>query len=288
MNTFQTILCLLLTALLLCPAAMAAPINYVADPTGAPASINGKVELKKLGGVTLERGRATFAGNSVDVTVIPEWQFDRESVLTGTLLHTSALLKDNELLINGLAYFDSGDWLSYIDDPKRTDIVTTNNGEVRGKITSVTPFVLEMTTESGDKRSIFLREISDVDSARAYHFLLPAVVVSHTHNTVAQQLFEGQSTKLTMSPTTRVFRLAALKKDLAAQGDGDMSVGSLILIGTVLSAANMAQCLPEIFMLARQPHWSRLAMSKEYQTLTNPTVAPEPPIPVPLPRGVAF
>jgi hypothetical protein len=277
---------LLLSILLCCPPSLAGTITYLADPTGAPAGITGKAELKKLGSVTLGRGRVTFTGNEVDVTVIPEWQFDRESVLSGYLLHTSAVLKDNELLINGLAYFDSGDWLSYIDDPKRIDAVTTNTGEVRGKINSVTPFALEMTTEAGDKQTILLQEIADVDSARVYHFSLPAMAPGPTHITTTQ--FEGQSANLTMSPTTHVFRLAALKKDLEAQGDGDISTRNLILISSVLAAANMAQCLPEIFMLARQPHWSRLAQSKEFETLTNQYYAPQYPIPVPFPRGVAF
>lgn len=305
-----------LLVLLSCPGVFAGTINYVADPTGGPASVTGKIELTKIGSISLNRGRAIFSGNTVEVTVIPEWMFDRESVFSGYLLHTSTTQKGNELLVNGLAYFDSGDWLSYIDDPKREDVIMTGTGEVRGKIVSVTPFALEMDTSVGTPsatpsgssgtppgktssntiQTIRLADITDVDSPRVYHFLLPALLsAAPGHRTTnlqslqqSPQQFEGQSLRLSLSPTTRVFRLAALKKDVASQGDGDISTGKLVLIGTLLATVNMAQSLPEIFMLARQPHWSRLAQSKQFETLTNSFFAPQFPVPVPLPRGVAF
>src|SRR5262249_40891271 len=130
----------------------------------------GKVALSKIGSIPLNRGRATFSGNTIDITVIPEWQFDRLSVFSGYLVRTSGILKGNELLISGLAYFDSGDWLPYIDDPKRNDVVTTASGSVEGKITSVTPFAVEVTSASGGVQTISLKDITDIDSPHVYHF----------------------------------------------------------------------------------------------------------------------
>jgi len=70
------------------------------------------------------------------------------------------------------------------------------------------------------------------------------------------------------------------------EGDGDMSTAKLVLMGTVLSLAEIAQFAPEIVLPLESKSLWNIAERKIFTTLTDPAPTLNP-LNVAIPRAVS-
>jgi hypothetical protein len=225
---------------LLAAGAYAASIKFTPQVNTNGGAIIGRIPVEKFGKLDLPRGRAYFKSNIVEITAIPEWQFDREIVLSGPILKSWSAKDGNTATINGIAYFQDGEWLKYIDVNKPDQVITTAN-VFSGQITAMKTGLLEVTQESGSVVQVKIADVQQIISPRAYKFSVPVTVYS-TPSQSAE--ISGESTIVNLKPTTSIIALSAMKKDPLLKGDGDLSKAQLTAIWAGISSVEVLQLLP--------------------------------------------
>jgi hypothetical protein len=247
----------LITSLALCLLALApanaATVFYSPDGgTGGSGSIESALPLDKLGPIPLPRGRFWIRGDRVEVSMIPEWEFDRHIVLSGPVLDTRLTQTSNGTIATGTLFFNQGDWLNYYDNPRAIETVTTQMQSVSGRITSVDNSQIVMTTIGGQTLVLPMASVTAVRSPRAFTFTIPG--------TSLQQGVDGEPSyadarRVMVHATGTPFRMAALRREVKQyMNDGDTSVAKLVAISTVFATLEFAQLLPYIIVPATGSH----------------------------------
>jgi hypothetical protein len=261
-------------------AATAATVRFNPDANSVEGTLVGRVFLNKMGGLKLPRGRAVFKGNSVDITIVPEFQFDRVVVLSGALVSVHSDINGQQAAFNGIVYFFEGDWLKYIDDPHTPDSVATASGTITGRIRGIGANALEVEESNGSRKSIPLSTLISIRSPRAFDFSLPATAFTPQ---VPNQPFTADATLLSLTPSANVFQLKALKHDRLMQTDGDLSTGKLILIGAAYTTAQLAQLVPFLVVPLDGRHLITNANAKLNRFFTESNFQAQNGIPTPVP-----
>ena len=264
----------MLTVMLTPLKASAAAVSFTPQPNLNGGAVVGRVPLANLGSLTLPRGRAYFKSNIVEITAVPEYQFDREQVLSGPILKCWSSINGKNASINGIAYFQDGEWIKYIDEAA-PDKVVTSNDTYTGMITAMKNGILEITPDSGTPKQIPIADVQQIISPRAYTFSLP---VTAFLSVPQGQPIAGDTTKVTMKATSRVIALSAVKRDPLMQGDGDISSKKLTALWAGLSGVELAQFIPLAILegpirkeFVRQYH-ARIGASQQssnFQTLNQ-------------------
>lgn len=231
------------------------PLPASADTIGFKPEVNtnggaivGRVPLEKFGLIDLPRGRVAFKNHMLEVSAIPEYQFDRQVVLSGPILKCSCINAGSKVYINGFAYFQGGDWLRYISDVG-DDMVSTADKVYVGQITALKNGGIEFTPTGGSPVDIGTNEIRDISSARVYSFSVP---VKAFLNVPAGSPVNGDATYMSLKASTQPITLAAVRRDPLMAGDGDTSNKKLIAMGTALTVASTAQFIPLIMTFGPQ------------------------------------
>ena len=285
-----------LTGALTCTPALCAAVLFVPDGGNGTGSINAAIPLPKLNGISLPRGRVLIKGDSITVSIIPEWQFDRVAVLTGTVLDTrlapgagngngsgdgnsngsdagnsngngSGNSNGNgSSRVEGVAIFTDGDWLRFLSPGGAGETVETSSQSLNGKITSVAGGVITLALPSGTSIAVPLADVTDLHSPRVFRFAIPVSSLA-TQNTSSP--FYAQSNSVSLRSTERPSQLKALKTEIARQSiDGDVSTRKLVFIGTTLSLLNLAQIAPLLAIpLANAPALRAQAAKREFPFL---------------------
>jgi len=215
----------------------AAAVSFTPQPQLNGGTILGRVPLAKLGNLNLPRGRAYFKSNLVEITAIPEWQFDREQVLSGPILKCWSTIDGKNASINGIAYFQDGEWLKYIDE-NTPDKVITKNDAFTGQITAMKNGFLEITPDYGTAKQVAIADVEQIISPRAYLFSLPVAAFLSVPQGAP---ISGETTTVTLKPTTTMITLAAVKRDPLMRGDGDVSTTKLTALWAGISAIELLQ-----------------------------------------------
>jgi len=238
-------------SLMLVFAIMCAPLSAVAaqlsftPTTGNFGTVSLKMPIQKIGSVEIPRGRIAIKGNTIEVTMIPEWMFDRQVALSGPVLRAVSSVTDSRSVVVGIAYFQEGPWLKYIDDPNRPDTVVTSNGTLTGKIVSADNDAITFEHD-GKQESIPIANLHDVRSPRAYTFTIPASLAA---TVPAGSAYQAEATGFVLRPTSNSYKLAALKNDLAKES-GDWSTSKIVLLGAAFTGMQLAQLtIPLVYAL---------------------------------------
>jgi hypothetical protein len=256
-------------------AALAAAVSFTPNPNTNGGNIIGRIPMTKLGNLKLPRGRAYFKSNELEVTAVPEFQFDRLLVLSGPILKCWSSIDGTNASINGIVYFQDGEWLKYIDESVPDKVITSNN-VYTGQITGLKSGYLEVTVEGGQPPvKVAIADLQEVSSPRAYRFAVPV----NAFLTVPQgQPFQGESADVSIKASSKIIALSAVKRDPLMQGDGDISKNKLIALWAGLSTVEALQFLPFAILegplrkdLVRQYH-SRMEQS-EIQSNTAATTS---------------
>lgn len=260
-----------------CIPCFAATVDYSPDLSGKSGTLRGKIELNKLAGVEIPRGRVFFKGDRMEVSTVPEWQFDRVVVLSGPVLSAQAKVENGQATIRGLAYFQEGDWLGFISPAVPRETIVTDDGEISGRITGIAHNTIDFVQMDGKQTSIPVSSVRDLRSPRAYTFHMQAAAPG----AVDGQAFHTEMYHIAMQPKSHVFQATALKSELRKHGDGDLSTGQLLAIGAVINAIQVAQMTPLLVFPMTSPHLSRQANRLIFETNNNP-IAVQPVVSVPV------
>lgn len=175
--------------------AMAAQVMMKQAENGKGAQANTMLSTTRIGKVALPSGSIKIRGQAVEIQAVPDWLFDRHTVLTGKLLKidlksSQAAQNDpnnandpNALasgqMVQGLVYIDGGDYLKDLGLSQlgtyRNDVLTTTDGQIlNGTIRGVSTDSLTFDTLPGKTRNVPFAQIADVTSKRIYKFEAPA------------------------------------------------------------------------------------------------------------------
>lgn len=234
------------------------------DSTG---SIDVILPIDKMGSLPVPRGRININGNEATLTMIPEWQFDRDNVLSGTVLDTRIDSSGKQPIVRGVLIWTDGSWIDYFDDHKPDETVIANGVAVTGRITEVT--ATDIAIESGGKVvRTPLSAVSEVRSPRVFSFAIPTTPLQKR---VSDQPFYSDARSIAMVATAKPFRLAALKSTIRRQmDDGDWSTAKIIGTTTLLSLVELAQLVPTFAVpLGVGPHYENQLRQRSFQVLSR-------------------
>lgn len=156
--------------------ALAAPLKVV---RGTPdAGIQAKIRTEVFGPFKVPRGSVKFSGTDVSVGAVPDWLFDRHTVLTGKLIDHKISTVEGKSSVQGVIYFLGGDWLNSFPDAKRPDNLELMDGTVlTGKVRAVNGDNIDFQVQTGQTRRVRVSDIKNVLSPRAIVFSFPATDV---------------------------------------------------------------------------------------------------------------
>ncbi|MFA6208505.1 MAG: hypothetical protein WCT03_05300 [Candidatus Obscuribacterales bacterium] len=160
-------LCLAFTLQLSTLSALAAPVE-MQQLEGKPAQANLTLPAASIGSMLLPDGQISVSGQLVEVGAVPEWLFDRHTVLTGTLIRLDVGTGSK---LDGLVYFNGGDWLKNLRQGRISETVEAADGNTYvGRISTVTSENLSIDTLPGQTRTLALANVRNIVSPYSYRF----------------------------------------------------------------------------------------------------------------------
>jgi hypothetical protein len=210
--------------------------------TGGSGAVETALPMEKLGSVPLPRGRFRIRGDVADVSVIPEWQFDRHLALTGKVLDTRMQTLGARTILSGVVIFTGGEWIGYYDNPRAIETVITGSTAINGRITEVSESQVSLTTPGGQMLSVPMSTISAIRSPRVFDFSIGASSLQPGNDGEPAQ---AEVRTVSLAATGTPFHLSALRAEVRREtADGDWSTGKLIAVGTFLSLIEIGQLTP--------------------------------------------
>jgi hypothetical protein len=153
--------------------------------------------VANIGNYLLPDGQISVSGQLVEVGAVPEWLFDRHTILTGTLIRldlgaspaataaSAATTPSNGVnappqgsapgvpssRLDGLVYFTGGDWLKNLRTSRISETVEAADGNTYvGRISAVTADNLSIDTLPGQTRTLALANVRNIVSPFSYRF----------------------------------------------------------------------------------------------------------------------
>jgi hypothetical protein len=243
------------------------PINFSPDSIGNGGRLTAKMPLEKLGSINIPRGRFKIKGNWAEVSTVEEFQFDHYTVLSGPVINTQQTLERNKFEITGLAYFCKGDWLSYLSTLVFQETISTDTDEFTGQVVSVDDDLVLFRSTSGQYQKIPISIIKDIDSPRSFRFKLAGDLPNGVEG---GGVYEAEANNVNLTQANRQFRLTALSRALQKQGDGDLSKGKLIAIGTLINTIEIGQMTPFLVLGLLYNHLRTNGLRAEAPFQTGP------------------
>lgn len=164
--------------------ASANTISYIAPVDGKSGALRGELPMARLGSLLLPRGVASFVGSNISIRAVPQWLFDRSTVLDGAIIRAELLDADprvssnNQSVVAGLVLFFAGPWLNNLAPNKGSDDILTQDGVHHiGRVTQIRADQLVLAQGSGSIMSIPFSSVSNIVSPRAFAFNLPTQAV---------------------------------------------------------------------------------------------------------------
>lgn len=159
-------------------AALASAVE-MKQPQGKSVQASLALPVASIGSMLLPDGQISVNGQLVEVGAVPEWLFDRHTVLTGTLIRldlgAGATSANTNSRLDGLVYFTGGDWLKNLRRSRISETVEAADGNTYvGRISTVTSDSLSIDTLPGQSRTLALANVKNIVSPYCYRFSAPA------------------------------------------------------------------------------------------------------------------
>lgn len=276
-------------------AADAGTVRYIPDAgLSQLESIDLACIVDGIGKIKIPRGRIIVRNGRAEVSTIPDFQFDRVSVLEGVLLRQTVTPTSGGVNFEGTILVTDGPWMQYLAAPAQLDILATTGGERRGHVLSVNNGQIEFKTVDGQTITFNINEVTEIRSPRTLTYRvnawstsrstppsIPSTTGSNSSSTLAAQNapaitsgFSGETGRATLSPYApgdriTVSNLDELRKDLKRQEDGDMTNGKIAAICTGASLLQLAQAAPLITLSLQSNRFARSVYYKNLQQMTG-------------------
>jgi hypothetical protein len=148
--------------------ALASPLTFSA---AGPPNFDGDVTATTIGGIALPKGSVNLTGNTIEVSAVPDWMFDKHPVLNGVVFNQQVDSTGQIPKVTGQAYFLRGEWLKELGRTLAPETVTIKDGtDYSGHIGTATDTTLEMVLTDGTRKSVPLADITSLTSPRAFTF----------------------------------------------------------------------------------------------------------------------
>lgn len=235
---------------------------------GKPIQASLALPVANIGNYLLPDGQISVNGQLVEVGAVPEWLFDRHTILTGTLIRldlgaTPAISQGSAQAVassrlDGLVYFNGGDWLKNLRTNRISETVEAADGNTYvGRISTVTADNLSIDTLPGQTRTLALANVKNIVSPFSYRFSAQASDVKLSPDNgmttcdastatfaLARPLGQPQAATATQS-RPRMFGVASkpvftLPKSTLAGTEGGISKKAITAMITVDAANTLA------------------------------------------------
>lgn len=271
------VLILLLSSHIL--SANANSLAYSAPSTGQNGSFYGDIPIKQIGSLLLPKGLMKFQNNEVSILAVPDWLFDRDTVLSGALVKGELELQGVNSKLHGLVYFTDGQWLAQLGSVNAPDIIDTVSGErLRGRIRSSLGDAFAFKPIAGPMQKIPFKEIKNISSPRAYFFTV-MTDASKINATDMNMQFETKG--ISFSPALfhgRVVSRAKLPKSTLSGTEPGITTGQIAALTTVNMITDFAPAVVIPLVLNRNSNAQAQRTLNLYESEQNRAVG----IPVPL------
>ncbi len=278
MRILTFVLSILIAQIVFLPAeSQAFPINFSPNLVGNGGRLTARMPLEKLGSINIPQGRFKIKENWAEVSTVEEFQFDHYTVLSGPVINTQQTLDRNKFEITGIVYFCKGDWLSYLSTLVFQETISTDTNEFIGQIVSVNDDQILFHNASGQSQKIPISTIKDIDSPHSFRFKLAGNLPDGVQGGTP---YEAEANNVNLVQTNRQFSLVALGRTLQRkQGDGDISKGKLIAIGTLIDTIEIGQMTPFLVLglLYRHLHTNGLRAEAPFMSSTPASVTGSTP-----------
>lgn len=245
-------------------------ITYVLPSDNQPGKFTGDLPLPRIASVLLPDGLVQLKDDEFQIGAVPDWLFDRDTVLNGAIVRAEIMAKQNVSIVAGLVYFFDGRWLPYLGSPRSLDIIDTVSGEmVRGRVVGRVGQAFAVKLEAGGTEKVNFSDIKTIDSPRAFTFNIPAPTarLSPTDTSLS---FDADQIKLTpTSLIAHVSKKAKLPPSMLAGSDPGVSNSA---IGTFLALDIVEDIAPAIAIpLVLSPYTQSAALNqiKRFLIQTN-------------------
>ncbi len=209
--------------LLLPLSALAAPVELKQAADGRAAQGALALPVSSIGSLLLPSGQITVEGQNVEVGAVPEWLFDRHTVLKGVLVQldvagpagataptapTTPTATTASSALSGLVYFNGGDWLKNLRRGRAKETIETADGQTyQGQITGITKDQIAIDLLPGQSKNIALANVKNIVSPYSYRFSAPAGEVKLSPDTGTTICDAGI---VTFAPSSSQPRLASM------------------------------------------------------------------------------
>jgi hypothetical protein len=274
-------LCLLASAFVFGSVSYADPVSYT-PPTAETKGIGNLVTqlpVSRIGSLALPRGLAVLSGHSIEIQAVPEWLFDRDTVLSGAVINPTMTVQGGNSVVRGLAFFNGGSWLRSLAAPTARDTIRTASGEsIPGNIQAVLPDGLEILQLTGGRRKIAYAEIANLESPRAYTFVIDAASIKIDPTAVGMQ---GDAGQIVFTPAGLRGRVAMHKAVVPPNrlpgtegGVPNSVIASEVLIDVAMNVVAPAVTIPSVLLINHNQNIRANLRTIQAQQGTNGIVIP--------------
>jgi hypothetical protein len=265
---------------------LAGTIAYTAPTGGEAGKFNGEIPVGKINSVLLPDGLVRFDGDELKIVAVPDWLFDRDTVLTGAIVRAEYAGQQNQAVIGGLVYFYDGQWLNNLASPKVMDTVELLDGtRMTGKIYARVGQSFAFKPADGGQRKINFTDIKTISSPRAYTFNIP---VPTTRITPTDTTFNFDASNVVLTPSAIGGRVVMAKKAVlpasklpgTEQGISNRSIATFI----ALDIAN--DITPAIAIPLVLSPWTQAAALNEIRKVNIQSQLAGPGTPLAIPIAV--
>lgn len=180
--------------------ALATPISVIPATSDKEASIQAKLDVDTVGMIKIPRGKVKLKGNKITVGAIPDWLFDRHTVLKGELIKSRIeKASSGKTVVRGLVYFDKGDWQKNLDNRRRRDNLVLDTGTILvGNVRAINEDTVDFQLATGQLKRVKKTSIAKLVSKRAFFFSIPTTNVKIDP---ATSVLSAQADLITFNPT---------------------------------------------------------------------------------------
>ncbi len=152
--------------------ALASPLSLKQGAQGQELTTSVKAE--RIGRLALPDGQLRIRSGDAELQAVPDWLFDRHTVLKGKLI-SAKMNSQAPSSLELLLYFNEGDWLKEIYKGRRTrETLTLKSGNsVSGNVRSITATDINFEVLPGKVDKIALADIVNIDSPFAFKAVVP-------------------------------------------------------------------------------------------------------------------
>jgi hypothetical protein len=266
-------------------ASLAGTIGYTAPSGETPGKFAGEIPIGKINGVLLPDGLVRFDGDELKIVAVPDWLFDRDTVLTGAIVRAEYAGQQTQSVIGGLVYFYDGQWLKNLASPKAMDTIELLDGtRITGNIYARVGQAFAFRPVDGGQRKVNFSEIKTISSPRAFTFNIP---VPTTRINPADTTMTFDASRIVLTPSAVAGRVTIAKKAVlpkstlagTEQGISNRSIATFI----ALDIAN--DLAPAIAIPLVLSPWTQQAALNEIRkvNIQSQLAGPSTPLAIPVP-----